>query len=539
MKKTYVGITMIVVLSLVFVLEWYTVMRPMDQWELPEGYSLERVEEHLKQIAAKPHSTLYHKEEKDKVRSYIEEELKKNGLVVREYTYTNVPTHKQVNVDLTNVYGVLEGGQGSDTYLMLACHYDSASSNPQEKGGYSCGMADDGYGVATILETVRFIKQNYPHRKVGLKVLITDGEELRLLGSKQAVEKNPEIFDGVSAVINVEARGTSGPVILGGINGKEKEVLEWYKKSMAASANSFITGVQGNAGRSDFQNFCKLGLAGIDIMAIDEVENYHTTRDSLEQMSKESLRHYGMIVANMTSSFLTGSGETLAGKGQKQVFFTLLPKIHIQYGNQAGILYGVSSVLLAVGVVLSYVWNNRNRAGQLFKGIGRKVLGAVLILAGGTILAYLLCLITKTTFVLAHMGNFFGDYIVMAVFPLMVAGIILWRGTKKGIDQTEEKLQFLLGQTLCCAVVLVILPGASYLFLALPLFAVSCFVRKEAVSNVLWGIALMVSTIFLAQLIIILYMAFSIAMLGICSFLAAIITYGVRVLFHMPSRHYV
>ena len=58
------------------------------------------------------------------------------------------------------IYAEIKGK--NDSYIMLVTHYDSSHAKKEryaEKDG-SLGAADAGYGLSTILETIRAIKEN-------------------------------------------------------------------------------------------------------------------------------------------------------------------------------------------------------------------------------------------------------------------------------------------------------------------------------------------------------------------------------------------
>ena len=90
-------------------------------------------------------------------------------------------------------------GQEPGPALLLASHHDSVPAGP--------GAADDGHGVALMLELLRAVLADGAPRRPLLAVF-TDGEEAGLLGAR-AFALHPA-FAEVGAVINLEARGTGG-----------------------------------------------------------------------------------------------------------------------------------------------------------------------------------------------------------------------------------------------------------------------------------------------------------------------------------------
>ena len=73
------------------------------------------------------------------------------------------------------------------------------------------GASDDGTGVASLLEIARIIRTEKYRNPVTF--LIDDGEEAGLLGAEAFVTDRAYV-ESIGAVINLEARGTSGPSVL-------------------------------------------------------------------------------------------------------------------------------------------------------------------------------------------------------------------------------------------------------------------------------------------------------------------------------------
>lgn len=195
--------------------------------------NVNRQMEHILNISKEPHTIFdSDKEAQDEVRDYLISEFNELGVKTKKYKYddVNLKNHEAYGenatekVDLENIYGELKGK--SDSYILLCTHYDSAGA---KEGRYSqsegsLGSAGAGYALSTILETLRVIKESNVELENGIKILFTDGEECGLLGAKESV-KEKEIFDGVNYVINIEARGTSGPAIMFETSPNNKAVL--------------------------------------------------------------------------------------------------------------------------------------------------------------------------------------------------------------------------------------------------------------------------------------------------------------------------
>src|SRR5262249_30660153 len=104
-----------------------------------------------------------------------------------------------------NVWALRPGRQGTDGPLvMMSAHYDSVAAGP--------GASDDGVGVAAELEIARALSAEPPARNPVL-LLINEGEEPGLIGAEAFVADHP-LARRVGAVVNVEARGTTGPSVM-------------------------------------------------------------------------------------------------------------------------------------------------------------------------------------------------------------------------------------------------------------------------------------------------------------------------------------
>ncbi|MEA3063750.1 MAG: hypothetical protein QOJ27_178, partial [Sphingomonadales bacterium] len=94
-------------------------------------------------------------------------------------------------------------GPATGRAVMMVSHYDSTPVGP--------GAADDGIGVAVMLETAALLKDRPLERPVLL--LFDEGEEAGLIGARAFVRHNP-LAAQVEAVVNVEARGVTGPALM-------------------------------------------------------------------------------------------------------------------------------------------------------------------------------------------------------------------------------------------------------------------------------------------------------------------------------------
>ena len=135
------------------------------------------------------------------VKSYIIKQLQRLGLQVKIQT-TNISNKHHTYTEVENIIVKIEGTDKTGKSLLIMSHYDSMAFS-------SLGASDAASGVATILEGIRaYLRQNIKPKN-DIIILITDAEELGLLGASAFVNKHPWA-DNVGAVLNFEARGSSG-----------------------------------------------------------------------------------------------------------------------------------------------------------------------------------------------------------------------------------------------------------------------------------------------------------------------------------------
>ena len=111
----------------------------------PTAFSAERAMKHVVAIAQRPHPI--GSAEHDRVRDYLVAQLSILGLEPQIQNATGVGTRYADAGRVQNILARMPGGQSGGPAVLLVAHYDSVEAAP--------GAADDGAGIAAILETVR------------------------------------------------------------------------------------------------------------------------------------------------------------------------------------------------------------------------------------------------------------------------------------------------------------------------------------------------------------------------------------------------
>jgi len=248
-------------------------------------FSLENALNHLKKISKEPHYA-GSKEHKN-VQNYIVSELQKMGFETEIQTQTAINKKWFVATTVENIIAKLKG-TGSEKALLLLTHYDSSPHS-------SLGASDAGSGVVTILEGLRAFLAKNETPKNDLIILISDAEELGLLGAQAFVDKHPWIKD-IGLVLNFEARGSGGPsYMLMETNGKNSKLLSEFlaAKPNFPAANSLMYSIYKKLPNdTDLTTFREgANINGFNFAFIGDHFDYHTAQDSYERLDKETLLH--------------------------------------------------------------------------------------------------------------------------------------------------------------------------------------------------------------------------------------------------------
>ena len=420
---------------------------------------------HIKEIAKEPHS-IYDVEAKGRVREYLVSELEKLGVSSKIYEYNDVYVQRSDSyVDLQNIYAEIKGK--SDSYIMLVTHYDSSKAKNErsaEKDG-SHGAADAGYGLSTILETIRVIKESNIKLENGIKILFTDGEEAGLLGAKEAF-KNKEIFNGVNYLINLEARGTKGPAIMFETSPNNSAVVDLYtttSKSFSYSITPEIYKALPN--NTDFTIFLENNIPGINISVLDGLENYHTPNDNPENLSDKSMQHFGDQVVPIVQEFVSNSkySDSSAITSKDDAIFFSLGNIFIKYSKTINYLL---IALILVSIVFLYIKLKSKNILKVLKYSAINVIYTVLSMGFAYILTRIVATINGREFKITYLPLIKYEYVIIVVFILLtLLGYIFT--IKKFSKNLKEKSEYLLGSLIILVTLSIIftliLPGASYI----------------------------------------------------------------------------
>src|SRR5215217_4609467 len=327
-------------------------------------FSGERALKHLTVIAQRPRPV--GTSEHAAAANYIQNELAVLGL----------SPELQQTPTVTNILARLEGTSHEKAVLLVA-HYDTVPGSP--------GAGDDGSAVVGILETLRALKSSQPLRN-DVIALFSDGEELGTLGAKAFVYQHPWAGD-VGVVLNFDARGSSGPVIMFETSDKNGWLIkEFAKAAPHPAANSLAPAIYAlMPNNTDFTAFKEAGFAGLNFAYITGLNHYHSPLDNLTNIDHRTLQHQGSTALALTRHFanLSLNSRSAQGNEANEVYFDVLNSAIISYSDQWVVPLALL-VCLSFVLLVAFGFKNKHLTGSgLFAGfmlVPLSVTGTVLIM---------------------------------------------------------------------------------------------------------------------------------------------------------------
>ncbi|KKY21309.1 putative peptidase family m28 family [Phaeomoniella chlamydospora] len=245
--------------------------------------------------------------------------------------------------------------------VLVNAHYDSVST------GY--GATDDGMGVVTVLQLIKYYSTSGNKPTKGLVALLNNGEEDGLLGAKafalHPMAKFPHTF------VNLEGAGAGKRAHM--FRATDAEVAQAYGNtdrpfSSVVSSDGFKLGAVRS--QTDYVVFNgDLGMRGLDIAFMEPRARYHTDQDDTRHAGKASLWHMLSAALDTTKSLTSDMSDRFdgdsgpknkihAGKGAVGVWFDLFGRgfaafhLHTFFALSVTLLVVVPIFLLITSSVL-------------------------------------------------------------------------------------------------------------------------------------------------------------------------------------------
>lgn len=312
------------------------------------GYSLVGAKETLDAIASEPRPV--GSPGNANARDWLKARFAGLGLEVRAQAGVGV---RQANFDglrkgavsvspYENIIAVLPGRDRAAKAVALMAHVDSAP--------WANGASDDASGVAALVETARVLAAgSKPARDVVF--LVTDAEELGLIGAKEFFDRDP-LAKRIGAVVNVEARGSRGLAMMFQTSKGNAGLIDlWADHAMSPSGNSLAGDVYRRLPNdTDLSVPLAKGVTGINAAYIDGLYDYHMPTDNIENIDPNAMQHLGNFA--LTTTRALAMTETLPAQAGEAAYFDFFGLFVVRYPAWGGwVLLVTGFVLLALAKV--------------------------------------------------------------------------------------------------------------------------------------------------------------------------------------------
>ena len=337
-------------------------------------------------------------------------------------------------------------GPAGGPHLLLVSHYDSTLAGP--------GAADDGIGVATMLEIAARLRG----RRLGRPVtfLFNEGEETGLIGARAFVERDPAAAR-VDTLVNLEARGVTGPAIMFETSRPNGPAIALYRAAARPVGNSLSTDLYALIPNStDVAVFDELPWTILNFAVIGNETRYHSAGDTLAALDRRSLDHMGEQALAVTERVLAGGPPRATGE---RLYTDLLGRVLVVLP----LLFGLILLGLLLIFFLAEGWRRR--------ALGRPLLAMAAGLAGSAAVAFA----GHFVMTLFRAGDYWRAYpavtttaVYASALAACVAALLLVAGTA---ERTRLRAAFWLAFLLLGAAICAVAPGAAIYFLLPPLAA--------------------------------------------------------------------
>ena len=487
----------------------------------PGEFSAARAFQQVQAMAAVPHPA--GSAANDRVREQIVGVLRGLGLDTQvQDTVTEEGTRLSASaggIGLAHVRNVVATIPGSAPTgrVFLVAHYDSVQIGP--------GASDDGAGVSSVLEAVRALTTG-PQLRNDVVVVLTDAEEACLCGSQAFVQQHPLAGDG-GVVLNVEARGSRGPVITFETSPDDNDLIGVLARAPEPVGTSFAVEVYRRLPNdTDFTPFRNAGFRGLNAAYIDGAANYHAPTDTPAEMDTDSLQQHGDNLLALTRDFGRRDLDDLEARSDATYF------------PAPGLLAHYPSYLvwpIAIVALLAVLWLGAaaRRRGLVTRKrlIGGFVLAIVPIVLSPVLAQVLWLVITKIrpAYVDVPIDPYRPLWYRLAVVALSALVLVVWYAIlRRRLSPAALAVAGLAWLAVLGLVLAWFAPGGSYL-VALPALAGAVLGRLAIALRGGWGsiLALIVggavSVIVLLPAVIMFFPALGMQLAGVAALLATLL----------------
>lgn len=457
--KKGIQIICVIMVLLLCILHGFYILKPTS---LPEEQSVKaafsKTMEHLNVIAKEPHPTgsLANQE----VRKYLVEQFDKMQVTYEDMSF-------QIGSKTYVDYLIKLDAPSTEEGVMFVSHYDSVQTGP--------GAGDDGISVASMLtvleETVN--RQNYQN---DIYFLFTDGEELGLIGANYFVsEYKEEYIDKLKFVVNLEARGNQGSLLMFETSDHNYNIAKMLKQAVPSGSTPFSFAAamyKRMPNDTDLTEFLEAGFSGMNFAVVEGGENYHEKEDNPDNLNKDTAYMYYSTVSELASYLEVMDLEQLYSDNEGVYFPIASGKFYLCTESSMNI-FSIFSICLFVIIVAIGIRKRRVKWDKTILSIS--TFGIYLAASYGVLLVINLVYNRimesghRSVQKLALINQ--NTYLIQMIL-LTILGILLHLVAQKHL-RFQEHLLFYGGIFMLFSVVsLIVFPAITYLF-SMILFTIS------------------------------------------------------------------
>ncbi|WP_331460992.1 M28 family peptidase [Micromonospora tarapacensis] len=416
-----------------------------------------------------------------------------------------------------NVVARLPGTDPSGTVFLVA-HYDAVQTGP--------GGNDDAAGVSAILETARALTTG-PRPRNDIVFVLTDAEEACLCGASAFASEHP-LAAGKGVVLNLEARGRTGPVIMFETSPQNAALVEVFGRAAPHPVGtSFAVEVyRALPNDTDFTAFLDEEFVGLNSAYLDGGAIYHTPLDTPASMDRASLQHHGDNTLGLAREFGRLDLGDL-GAGQDATYFPVPGGL----ARYPGVLVLPLALLALAGVVaLGWLARRRGRVtgGRLAAAFGLALAPIVIAPVGAQLLWAAVVAIRPGNAEL--LDPYRPTWYRLAVLALAATVVLAWYAlTRRRIGPAALAIGGLGWLALLGVLLAVLVPGGAYLA-TLPALAgalaglVALATRPDGpVPVIAVTVAAAVAVVVLLPTVVLLFPALGMGMGGVAALFAVLL----------------
>ena len=394
-------------------------------------FSAARAMEDVRIISARPHVT--GSPENAVVRTHIIGRFEELGMEVTA-TQGQVPERglekmghwsgtRPDSLTFTNIIATLPGRDRTKPAVLLMAHHDTVWNSP--------GAPDDTAGIVSIIESLRASSaQGQLERDV--VALITDAEELGLVGARQFFAENP-LRTRIGAIINVEARGGGGRTTLFQTSRNNGNAVKLYANAVGTPGGSSLATFVYEAlpNDTDLTPALEMDVVAYNLSFIGRPGLYHSPKATPDRLDQGSVQDMGQQTLELMRAL--GGAETLPAAQPNRTFFDLFGLVVIHYGAVVGWLLLALTAALHIFALRTntQVLGNTNR-------LWRSVAASLSVIIGGGGLLYALNWLSGSTAPNAYYDRLAATPMLEVQALLICIGILaatapLWAGRKGSV----------------------------------------------------------------------------------------------------------